>query len=123
MIIGIGNDILELDRFRKTVSNARFLKRYFTEKEIALYDQRHQNTDILAGNFAVKESISKVFGTGVVGFDMRDIEVLRADSGKPVINLYNNAKSISDALGINRWHVSISHHKTDVAAFVIGEKL
>lgn len=121
MIIGIGNDLVELDRIRKTVSNARFLKRYFTDKEIALYESRKCNTDILAGNFAIKESVSKVFGTGVAGFEMKDIEVLRDSAGKPVLTLHSKALAKAEELGINRWHLSISHNKTDVVAFVIGE--
>jgi len=123
MIVGIGNDIIEIKRIQKSIGNLRFLERYFTEKEIELYHNRHNNPEVLAGNFAVKEAVSKVFGTGVVGFSMKEIEVLRDDHGKPYITLYGKASAIASGLLINQFHVSISHNRTDAVAFVVGENI
>lgn len=123
MIVGIGNDIIEIERIKKAVAKEGFLNKYFTEGEIALFVERHNNAATIGGNFSVKEAVSKALGTGFRAFDLRDIEVLRDDLGKPVVTLYNNAKVVSDHLGILFWHVSISHSKTTITAMAIGEKL
>jgi holo-[acyl-carrier protein] synthase len=122
MIIGIGQDIIEIERIKKAVSSERFLVRYFTVKEIELYRRRNSNPEVLAGNFAVKEAVAKVFGTGFIGFTMIDIEVLRDDYGKPYVNLYRQAKEKAYELGIMHLHVSISHNKTNAVGLAIGEK-
>lgn len=122
MIVGIGNDIIEVDRIKKAASRDGFIEKYFTELEQQLFEERHQNIGTIGGNFSVKEAVSKALGTGVRGFALTDIEVLRNDLGKPEVTLYNKAKDLSDHLGINRWHVSISHSKTAITAMAIGEK-
>lgn len=122
MIVGIGNDIIEIDRIKKSISKDGFMEKFFTDKERVLFAQRHHNTGTIGGNFSVKESVSKALGTGFRDFGLKDIEVLRDALGKPEITLYNKAKELSDSLGISCWHVSISHSKTTIAAMVIGEK-
>lgn len=121
MIVGIGTDIIEIERIRAALAKQGFMNKYFTQKEIALYHNRKENPEVLAGNFAVKEAVSKVFGTGIKGFGLTDIEVLRDDRGMPFVTLYGKAKALSDALGINRIMVSISHNKCSVIGFAIGE--
>ena len=51
----------------------------------------------LAGDFAVKEAVSKVFGTGFRGFGLLDIEVLRDELGKPWVRLHGGAKKLADS--------------------------
>lgn len=121
MIIGIGNDIIEIERIQKAIERIQFIEKYFTQKEMELYESRNQNIEILAGNFAVKESVSKVFGTGIRGFGLRDIEVLRDELGKPYVILYNEAKKIADHKKINHLFVTISHSQKYVVGFAIGE--
>ena len=118
MVKGIGTDLIEIERIEKACATEAFLVRYFTEKE---RDLVKENPCKAAGNFAVKEAVSKVFGTGVIGFDLKDIEVLRDDLGKPYVNLYGRAKLVSESLGIDCIHVSISDTKTLVVAFAVGE--
>ena len=122
MIVGIGNDIIEIDRIKKAIARDGFIEKYFTPLEQALFEERHQNTGTIGGNFSVKEAVSKALGTGVRDFALKDIEVLRDDLGKPVVTLYNKAKALSDSLGVSHWHVSISHSKTSITAMAIGEK-
>lgn len=118
MITGIGIDLIEIDRVKKACEKEAFLTRYFTKNELELMKG---NIISLAGNFAVKESVSKVFGTGFDGFMPIDIEVLRDDRGKPFVNLYEGAQMIADTLEIKQIHVSISNTKTHVTAIAIGE--
>ncbi len=122
MIINIGNDIIEIERFEKIHIN-KFIERYFTEDEISLFKSRKNNRKVVAGNFAVKEALSKCLGTGIRGFSLKDIEVLRDDLGKPYVNVYGKCYELAKSLGIDVWHVSISNTEKYVSAVVIGEKL
>ena len=57
------------------------------------------NAARLAGNFAVKEAVAKVFGTGFRTFGPREIEVLRDELGKPHVMLYGKAEETAKRLG------------------------
>lgn len=118
MIVGIGTDMVEVDRIEKACKNIHFLERVFTEKECELGKNSIQS---LAGNFAVKESVVKAFGTGFRGIEFQEIEVLRDLLGKPYIVLYGKAEEKQKELGISKLHVSITNTKQYAMAFVVGE--
>ena len=118
MIIGVGTDVIEVGRIKKACMKQAFFERCFTSSERALIGDNYVQA---AGNWAVKESVGKVFGTGISGFDMTDIEVLRDERGKPYINLYNQADVRAKELKIQYMHVSISNIDNLVIAYVIGE--
>lgn len=118
MILGVGIDMIEISRVAKACEKEAFLKRCYTEEEI---HSTRNNPASLAGNFAVKEAVSKVFGTGFRGFGLDSIEVLRDELGKPYVNLYKGAKEKADELGITRIHVSISNTKEMAVAMAVGE--
>lgn len=119
MIVGIGTDLIEVERIKKACSKEAFFGcRYFTLEERKLIGSNYQRA---AGNFAVKEAVSKVMGTGFRGIALNEIEVLRDELGKPYINLYERAGERAAAMGILRWHVSISNTKMLATAYVIGE--
>mgnify|MGYP000529639502 CR=1 FL=1 len=71
--------------------------------------------------FAVKEAVSKVFGTGFRGFGLLDIEVLRDELGKPWVRLHGGAKKLADSLKITRIHVSITNTGSLASAYAVGE--
>ena len=119
MIVGIGTDIIEIDRVLKASENSRFLSKYFTEEEIILFQKKKKS---VAGNFAVKESVAKMFGTGFNGFSLKDIEVLRDENGRPYVNLYNKARNMAKEQGIDVVHVSMSDTDSCAIAYVVGEK-
>ena len=118
MIIGVGTDLIEIERVRKACLKEGFLRRCFTEKEQEIIKKRSKSA---AGNFAVKEAVSKVLGTGVRGFSLTDIEVLRDELGKPYVILHNGAKDLAQKMGINKISVSISDTDDMAMAFAIGE--
>lgn len=116
-ILGIGIDIIEIDRIEKVLSRTpRFLDRNFTEKEIEYFKENNFRAESIAGNFAAKEAISKAIGTGIRGFNLIDIEVLRNDLGKPVVNTYNNLKDICIKYNVKEIKVSISHSENYAVA-------
>ena len=107
-IFGIGIDIIEIDRIENAIKkNPRFLERNFTEKEVLYFKEN---------NFASKEAISKAIGTGIRGFKLKDIEILRDELGKPIVNTYNNLSEICIKYNIKEIKVSISHSKNYAVA-------
>ncbi len=118
MIVGIGNDIVEISRFETIVERESVLHKMFSEREVILGGKR---PSFFAGSFAVKESVSKAFGTGIRGFRLNEIEVLRDDMGKPYVELHGRAKELAVALGIDSIYVSISDTKQLAAAVAVAE--
>lgn len=121
MIRGNGIDIIEVERVKKNIQNVRFLKRVYTEKEIDYLNTRKMNPQTAAGIFAAKEAVAKCIGTGFDGFGPSDIEILRDEKGKPIVNLLNNAKKIASEIGISEIFVSITHIKDTAAATAVAE--
>lgn len=116
-ILGIGIDIIEIDRIEKVLKRTpRFLDRNFTEKEVEYFKANNLRSESIAGNFAAKEAISKAIGTGVRGFNLKDIEILRDDLGKPIVNTYNNLNEICIKYSVKEIKVSISHSENYAVA-------
>ncbi len=118
MIVGIGIDLIEIKRVEKACKNKTFFTRCFSIREQKLIGENYSRA---AGNWAVKEAVGKVFGTGISGFELTDIEVLRDEKGRPYCELKNQALIISENLNISKLHVSITNTKEYAAAYVIGE--
>lgn len=109
-ILGLGIDIIEIERIQNVINRKpRFIERNFTDKEIKYFEQNKFKSESIAGNFAAKEAISKALGSGIRGFNLIDIEVLRDDLGKPIVNVYNNLKDICKEQQVKDIKVSISH--------------
>ena len=126
MIIGIGVDIIEIERVRQAIQNNKnFLSKLFTEREIDYFISRKMNSEVIAGNFAAKEAVSKALGTGMRGFSFKDIEILRNELGKPEVILHNGANLIGNKLVGNnnslRVHLSISHNNSSAIAYSVLE--
>lgn len=126
MIIGIGVDIIEIERVRQAIQNNKnFLSKLFTEREIDYFISRNMNSEVIAGNFAAKEAVSKALGTGMRGFSFKDIEILRNELGKPEVILHNGANLIGNKLVENnnslRIHLSISHNNSSAIAYSVLE--
>ena len=121
MIIGIGTDIIEINRIEKIMMRTSiFVEKSFTNNEIEYFKSKGLKGNVIAGNFAAKEAISKALGTGFRGFGLKDIEVLRDDLGKPVVNLSDKIYKLLDIKEFNM-HVSISHSKENAIAYAVME--
>lgn len=118
MIVGIGVDMVEIQRIKKACEKEAFLLRYFTSGEIKIIASSLAR---IAGNFAVKEAVVKAFGTGFGKVSPEEIEVLRDPLGKPYVVLYGQARISAHELGISRFHVSLTDTKELVQAFVVAE--
>jgi holo-[acyl-carrier protein] synthase len=94
MILGIGNDIIDIRRVEKSIERwgERFLGRIFTDVERAKSDRRAQRAASYAKRFAAKEACSKALGTGLnAGVFWRDMGVVNLPSGKPTLKLTGGA--------------------------------
>ena len=119
MIIGLGTDIAEVDRFRFDAAQLKkFAAKVFTEEEMA-HARKHRNMhERLAGAFAAKEATRKAFGHAI---PWRLMGVRHERSGKPFVELFGRAAQLIPARGVRRMHLSISHSKTSAIATVILE--
>lgn len=118
VIIGIGIDLIEIERVEKACNKQHFFMRCFSIKEQEMIGNDYCKA---AGNWAVKEAVSKAFGTGLVGFELNEIEVLREKSGRPFVKLHGKANEIATKLQISNIHVSITNTKEYASAYVVAE--
>lgn len=123
MIIGIGTDIVEIERIREMIERHgdHFLNRCFTPNEIE-YAKRHRDSAVrFAGRWAAKEAVVKVLGTGFVqGITFHDVEVISLHTGQPTVQLSGEALRISRQLEIVDIKLTISHAREYATATAIG---
>ena len=94
-IFGIGTDIVNVDRIKKSLKNKKFLSRVFNTKEILKCKKKTNNYNCFSKRFAAKEAFSKALGTGISnGISFNEIIVLNKKSGKPYISLSGQTKKI-----------------------------
>ena len=94
MIIGIGNDLIDIQRIEKMLERFgdRFINRLYTDIEQKKSERRMQRAASYAKRFAAKEACSKALGTGLrQGVFWRDMGVINMPSGKPTMMLTNGA--------------------------------
>lgn len=120
MIYGIGVDTVELERIRRLLDRHRDLSRVYGERERTLLLQK-RNLGSYAAHFCAKEAFAKALGTGVRGFALHEVELLRDHLGKPYYVLSGQALSIAEALGV-ALHVSLTHDQTRATAFAVAER-
>lgn len=124
MIVGIGIDIVAVERIAASIERhgERFLKRIYTEAERAYCSAMRDSAVHYAARWAAKEALLKAIGTGMrQGVKMSEAEVLKLETGQPVMELSGRAKEIADGLGAQRVHVSLTHDAGNAAAVVILE--
>lgn len=121
MIVGIGNDIIEIDRVKSAIENQHFIERSFTEKEIKYCESRKgQKAASYAVRFAGKEAFFKAVGTGIVT-NLTDVEILNDELGCPHIELHNKALSLLEKLNGKNIFISLSHSKNYATAICVIE--
>lgn len=122
MILGVGIDLVGIDKIGESIQRVSFLHKVYTEQEIAACAGLSDPTERYAGKFAAKEAFMKAIGKGIrqkVWFTQ--IEVLNSETGAPVIRAKGKAASTMKALGVTRVHTSISHSGGMAVAVVILE--
>ena len=130
MIVGIGNDTLDIRRMEKVLERhgERFTHRIFTDIEVAKSERRRQRAASYAKRFAAKEACSKALGTGMSrGVFWRDMGVVNLPSGKPTMVLTGGAaKRLAELVPPGHRaeiHLTITDDFPLAQAFVIIEAL
>ncbi len=122
MIIGIGIDVCSIERMRRALERHgdRFFARICSERERADLKGRDMAT-ALAGRFAVKEAFAKALD-GAPGVGWHEVEVRRAENGRPRLELSGQGLALVTKFGADKWHVTISHDAGIAAAVVVLER-
>jgi holo-[acyl-carrier protein] synthase len=122
-IVGIGLDIVELDRIERIWRRfgLAFARRILTHGELRRLPERP--AAYLAARFAAKEAAVKALGTGFSqGVTLRQIEVAALPSGQPALILHSRALELARQMGVGPMHVSLTHGRDTAAAVVVLEQ-
>ena len=120
MIIGIGNDIMEIERIEKAIAKEGFKNKIYTQRELKNIEKRGNRTETYAGIFSAKEAISKAIGTGVREFSLTDLEILNDDLGKPYVVVSEKLDKILKTKKEDyQIEISISHSRKYATAMAI----
>ncbi len=116
-----GVDLIEVRRIGEAIERhgEHFLKRVYTEKEIALF---RDSTGSLAARWAAKEAVAKALGTGIGDVEWTDIEILRGENKEPILILHGFAKKIANEKQLEHWSLSLSHTHEHAIAMVVAQK-
>ena len=124
MILGTGVDLAEVARIRDAIARHgdRFVRRIYTEAEIAYVERKANRFERYAGRFAAKEAGMKALGTGWRGgLGWQDLEVINLPSGRPTLQLHRRAAEIAEKMGAVNIALSITHTSVQALAMVIIE--
>jgi phosphopantetheine--protein transferase-like protein len=120
MIVGIGIDLAEVDRYRFDESKLEwFARKIYTEVEMRYAMRKRNWPERLAGFFAAKEATRKAFGHAI---PWRWVGVGHERSGKPIVELYGGARRLIADRGVTNIHLTITHTASTAAAVVILER-
>jgi len=115
VIVGIGIDVVAIDRFEEALEKIPgFVERIFTPQE------RGFGHASLAARWAAKEALAKALGAPG-GLSWQDVEVTRAGDGSPVLSITGTVAARAAELGIVRFHLSMSHDAGMASAVVVAE--
>ncbi|MFI0261260.1 holo-ACP synthase [Streptomyces sp. NPDC017056] len=121
MIIGVGIDVAEIDRFAAALERTPELAgRLFVEAELTLPSGERRGAASLAARFAAKEAVAKALGAPG-GLRWTDAEVAVLETGQPILRISGTVAARAAELGVRSWHVSLSHDAGVASAVVIAE--
>jgi len=124
MITGLGTDISEVSRVKKSIETIEgFREKIFSAAEISYCEIKKNKFESYAARFAAKEAFFKAMGTGWRnGMAFNEVGIINDDLGKPEIILTGRALEEKVKAGITALHVSLTHTKDIATAVVILEK-
>jgi holo-[acyl-carrier protein] synthase len=121
VIIGVGIDVAEIERFGAALERTPHLaQRLFLERELLLPSGERRGIASLAARFAAKEAVAKALGAPG-GLLWTDAEVYVEDSGQPRLRVRGSVAACAAERGVRHWHVSLSHDAGVASAVVIAE--
>ena len=122
MVIGLGIDVVKVERLKYWMDKKELLKRFFHPAELSdAYARGKGAVMSLAVRFAAKEAYGKALGTGLRGFSLTDIQVRNDKLGKPEMVLYGNAEEALKKFGGKRVLISLTHEEENGIAIALIE--
>lgn len=122
MIVGVGCDIIEIERIARAIKRESFIRRVFTAEEAAYCQRREQQAAAsFAARFAAKEAVLKALGTGLREGSLQEIAVDNDGLGKPLVQLSGHFAMLAKQLGVKNIQISLSHSRELATAYVIME--
>ena len=119
-IFGIGTDIVNINRIKKSLKNKNFINRVFNTIELEKCNNHVNKADCFAKRFSAKEAFSKAIGTGIAkGINFNEIIIYNMRSGKPKIKLLGNTKKIVNKI-IKKTKINIFLSLSDDKPFAIA---
>jgi holo-[acyl-carrier protein] synthase len=115
-------DIVDVRRFRAALERTPGLvSRVFTDREIQLSGGSRLRPASLAARWAAKEAVAKVL-VDSRGLKWHDCEVVKGDRGEPLLVISGTVQRAADSLGIEAWHLSLSHDGDMAIAFALAAR-
>lgn len=124
MILGLGNDIIEVARIQSSLERFgdAFLQRILCPSEIDYCRGNKTPAPFVAVRFAAKEAISKAFGTGIgAQLGWHDMEIRRRESGEPFVVLHGGGAKLFEMRSAQRLLISLSHTQNYATAVAVLE--
>ena len=125
-IIGIGTDVVENQRIKKSIKNRKFINRIYSKKEIDLSKKYKDKSNYYSKRFAAKEAFVKAIGTGIrYGINFCDISVINDKLGKPKLIIIKKLKDFLKKKYKSKkieFFLSLSDEKKYSIAFVVVQK-
>jgi holo-[acyl-carrier protein] synthase len=115
VLVGIGTDIIEVERVRGVIERQgeRFLARVFTEEERLYCAGMTHPYKHYAARFAAKEAVSKCFSTGIgAELGWRSVSIYHGERHQPLVRLDERGEALLRQVGATHVHVSLSHTET-----------
>jgi holo-[acyl-carrier protein] synthase len=121
VIIGVGVDVVPVDRFAESLTRTPGLRdRLFTAGEQLTPSGTPRTGESLAARFAAKEALAKALGAPG-DLHWQDAEVMVGEHGRPHLEVRGTVARRAAELGVTAWHVSLSHDGGIASAMVIAE--
>jgi holo-[acyl-carrier protein] synthase len=121
VIVGVGIDVVPVARFAESLTRTPGLRdRLFTEAEQRTPSGGERTPESLAARFAAKEALAKALGAPG-GLRWHDAEVTVGEHGRPHLQVRGTVARRAEDLGVDRWHVSLSHDGGIASAVVVAE--
>jgi holo-[acyl-carrier protein] synthase len=121
VVIGIGVDVVDTERFAKALERTPLLRsRLFGSLDVVDIGSGKAEVMSLAARFAAKEATLKALGGNIPGFSWHDVQVSRSPGNAPTLSLTGGAHTRAQEKGITTWHLSMSHDGAVAIAFVVA---
>lgn len=117
-MFSIGTDIIEIERIKNSMTNKKFFEYVFGKEEYEMLETKNFSERSVAANFCAKEAFFKSLGTGIRGYGLKNVQILRDELGKPYFKFRGKVFDEVERNGY-KFSVSLSHSKEYALATVL----